>query len=486
MSWWPDVRPWIDAPPDTHENTRFERVAWAGGQLLVELSSPKGPQLLAFSLEHGGVERRWPLSLGVAVHDGHTLRAGRPSSVDGRHSYPLVLHEALPVARIVGELGRVPYCYDLASSADGRLVAVGGFQALELWTLAPDQLRFRVEVPRGIVDRVAISPDGRYVAARSRTDVSLWDAETGALVARTDRLTGPSCDVRFSPDGRWLASGWDSERTGLWSVPDLHPRSVTTEGFQRALAWSEDGRWLAIGGQGPGIRLVPIESDVEPSVLSTSGVVSALALAPGSRRLAAAVEQRVFFWSAGERHVLSPRELEPAKCQALEPAVLRGAMALPLTRAELERRLTEIPWFANVARPSSWDETCERLGGWDDWPGIESSEVIASHDDERKSFDAIVRVVRTLAVPEVLERAEHARVQALAAMPTSMGDDDDVYAPTEVCRSQAAFVMATIAGFLELGWTVPADLEARWAWYAAGHWPCGYARGEPPCRLLVL
>ncbi|MCA9620346.1 MAG: protein kinase, partial [Myxococcales bacterium] len=140
------------------------------------------------------------------------------------------------------------------TEGDQLLASVSWDATLRLWPVERDTAR-TIAAHRVGAKAVAVSPDGKLIASGGHDDlVRVWDAETGALVARTDRLTGPSCDVRFSPDGRWLASGWDSERTGLWSVPDLHPRSVTTEGFQRALAWSEDGRWLAIGGQGPGIR----------------------------------------------------------------------------------------------------------------------------------------------------------------------------------------------------------------------------------------
>ncbi|MFG2044857.1 hypothetical protein [Dactylosporangium sp. NPDC048998] len=46
----------------------------------------------------------------------------------------------------------------------------------------------------------------------------------------------------------------------------------------------------------------------------------------------------------------------------------------------------------------------------------------------------------------------------------------------EDAAEATAETAATIAGFLALGWTIPADLERCWGWFAAGHWPCDVDR----------
>jgi hypothetical protein len=40
----------------------------------------------------------------------------------------------------------------------------------------------------------------------------------------------------------------------------------------------------------------------------------------------------------------------------------------------------------------------------------------------------------------------------------------------------------TIAAYAAFGRPVPQDLRTLWAWFEAGHWPCGVRAG----RLVVL
>jgi WD40 repeat protein len=58
-----------------------------------------------------------------------------------------------------------------------------------------------------LVEAMTFSPDGRYLASGSFQEVNLWDAQTGRL---TKKLTGFAHNVvalAFSPDGKLLATG---------------------------------------------------------------------------------------------------------------------------------------------------------------------------------------------------------------------------------------------------------------------------------------
>jgi hypothetical protein len=144
-----------------------------------------------------------------------------------------------------------------------------------------------------------------------------------------------------------------------------------------------------------------------------------------------------------------------------------------------------LPWFTRVGRPSAWDDRCVRLAGWDNWPGPESEEGALFYDDQRW-----VDAVLDAGGRSDWERIRRSVVEvAQAAVPKSE-DDDDPYDPRNTCLAHAGVIAATIACFRGLGWPVPTDLHARWAWFAAGRWPCGYAyetpAHTPPYRLLVL
>ena len=70
------------------------------------------------------------------------------------------------------------------------------------------------------MESVAFSPDGRTLASGSFQEINLWDAGSGQL---QQTLTGHSSDVEsvaFSPDGRTLASG-SREEIKLWDTSGL-------------------------------------------------------------------------------------------------------------------------------------------------------------------------------------------------------------------------------------------------------------------------
>jgi hypothetical protein len=65
-------------------------------------------------------------------------------------------------------------------------------------------------------------------------------------------------------------------------------------------------------------------------------------------------------------------------------------------------------------------------------------------------------------------------------------DQDAWHAPTQ-CVWDAACWTALVACVLACGWAVPEDLVEVWNWYAAGHWPSGFADepGDGPGRQLA-
>jgi hypothetical protein len=163
----------------------------------------------------------------------------------------------------------------------------------------------------------------------------------------------------------------------------------------------------------------------------------------------------------------------------------RGLTFDGVSADDFRRRLRELAWFARLGEPSPWDDGCVRISDWSEWPGPDdervaelAEELQSIHDAALRSGDPRVEELFTATRDLVLE-------EAARAVPFDP-DEDAYHAPTQSVWD-AAYCAGVIACYLHLGWPIPDDGRELWAWYEAGHWPCGFA--DPPetkrRRLLV-
>ncbi|WP_088254292.1 c-type cytochrome domain-containing protein [Fimbriiglobus ruber] len=141
-------------------------------------------------------------------------------------------------------------------SPDGKTLATGSFQEMNLWDAEKGTIRQRVT---GFVDRVvaiAYSPDGKLIATGGGAptedgEIKILDAATGKVV--TDIKNGHSdtvFGVSFSPDGKLLATSGADKFVKVFEVPggkfvkafEGHTHHVMDVG------WSADGKKLASAG----------------------------------------------------------------------------------------------------------------------------------------------------------------------------------------------------------------------------------------------
>jgi WD40 repeat protein len=137
----------------------------------------------------------------------------------------------------------------LAFSPDGALLAVADHYRLEIWQVADGQLLHTFIMRAEWLLTIAYSPDSEILASGSDKErIHLWRVTTGELMRVLDV---PAYDLGFSPDGKTLASV-DRDGVKVWRVADgtlLKTLSERSAGV-RAVAFSPDGATLATGGTG--------------------------------------------------------------------------------------------------------------------------------------------------------------------------------------------------------------------------------------------
>jgi WD40 repeat protein len=150
-------------------------------------------------------------------------------------------------------------------SADGKLLALRGGEAITLWDVATGKPLPRQPGHLAGVSSFAFSHDGRWLASGG-TDgaVIVWDLATGRARHTFHGHVGLVGSIAFSPDGRTLATGEGGYSTGTL-LANVRLFDLTSGRLLRqfhghlhgihVLCFSPDGKRLATGGGDERIRL---------------------------------------------------------------------------------------------------------------------------------------------------------------------------------------------------------------------------------------
>ncbi len=150
----------------------------------------------------------------------------------------------------------------------------------------------------------------------------------------------------------------------------------------------------------------------------------------------------------------------------------------------LPSAVTALPWFAHLGDPFPDDPAVVALQDWAGVPATDDERTLELALDQQARFD-LLRDERA----EAAFREWHDRVILATATVDGLHTDGDAWDPRTQCRYDAAFTVGLVAMTLvsdPSGRSAPDGLADLWGWFAAGHWPCGYADLAYPRRLLVL
>ncbi|MBI3417645.1 MAG: hypothetical protein HY043_20325 [Verrucomicrobia bacterium] len=215
----------------------------------IAVISPQGNQVAA-GLTNGAVQVWSVPNRGKAPQPGRNLLLAPPSV-----SEP-------PFAARIDEDRSAAFLL-VTWSADGQRLAAY-MNSLHVWDAITDQLVRKL--PLG--DKpysIALSTNGRILAAGIDQNIELWDLTTGNKLPTCVGHREYTLELTFSPDGKTLASANIDGTAALWEIPS-GKRKFPLTSHQYAvihLAFSPDGRTLATRGADDMVKLWNVETGRE-------------------------------------------------------------------------------------------------------------------------------------------------------------------------------------------------------------------------------
>jgi WD40 repeat protein len=206
-------------------------------------------------------------------------------------------------------------------SADGkRLAAYVG--ELDVWDAVTDQLVRKLSLGDKPYS-IALSPNGKILAAGINQNIELWDLTTGKKLSTCVGHREYTLELTFSPDGKTLASANIDNTAALWEVPSGKLKfPLTSHNYAVShLAFSPDGRTLYSGSYDRTVRAwTDLEVEPTPNTVALPPSQLYTYLAPGAR----------FAWSRGD--VFAAPCWRPLQHEATSDATLFCMSDEPLQR----------------------------------------------------------------------------------------------------------------------------------------------------------
>ncbi len=220
---------------------------------------------------------------------------------------------SLPRGRQIRTLeGGSASLWPMVFSPDGRFLAIANFGNFDLWSVPDGRITGTYGGHSSAITALSFSEDGSVLTSASPDSLRTWSLpnveETGSVPLVSGSAEEGGRVMALSPGGGKLISLRDrtlsirSARDGslITAITD-HESSEPA----RSLAISQDGEVVLTGSASEGLRLWSVEQGCLTKQLRGVRGISALAMSPDRRYVAAASDQSITIWSLPEMEMIS-------------------------------------------------------------------------------------------------------------------------------------------------------------------------------------
>ena len=245
----------------------------------------------------------------------------------------------------------------LSYSQDGkRLIAASGVTGLfgqaSLWDLKSGRAVAQFEGHGDILYAAVLSPDESTVATAGydRT-IRLWDAASGRQIRALKGHNGAIYDLAFSPNGEALASASADETVKIWSVTTGERLDTLGQPLkeQYVVRFSPNGKRIVAAGADNRIRVWRLVSTKRPAInplliarFAHEGAITGLEFSADGRQLVTSAEDRLIkVWSSRDIAQLHAFPPQPDSIPSL--AISPDSRRIVIGRADSSIARLEIP-----------------------------------------------------------------------------------------------------------------------------------------------